>query len=60
MNERREQTDYLPRFTFNFRHGWYMYVLPLSQPSLVLEAILPTPPPPVPTSQMGTGKIDQS
>ena len=45
MNERREQNDYLPRFTFNFRHGSYMYVLPLSQPSLVLEAILPPPPP---------------
>ena len=54
MNEIREQTDYLPRFTFNFRHGSYMYVLPLSQP-LVLEAILPSRPP-----QMGTGKSGQS
>ena len=45
MNEIGEQTDYLPRFTFNFRHGSYMYVLPLSQPSLVLGAILPAPPP---------------
>ena len=54
MNEIREQTDYLPRFTFNFRHGSYMYVLPLSQP-LVLEAILPPRPP-----QMGTGKTGQS
>ena len=48
MNEIREQTDYLPRFTFNFRHGSYRYVLPLGQPSLVLEAILPPPPPPAP------------
>ena len=44
MNEIREQTDYLSQFTFNFRHGSYMYVLPLSQPR-VLEAILPPPPP---------------
>ena len=50
MNEIREQTDYLPRFTFNFRHGSYRYVLPLGQPSLVLEAILPPPPPPPPPS----------
>ena len=45
MNE-WEQTDYLPRFTFNFRHGSYMYVLPLSQPR-VLEAI---PHPPLPSN----------
>ena len=43
MNE-WEQTDYLPRFTFDFRHGSYMYVLPLSQPR-VLEAISPPPAP---------------
>ena len=47
MNEIREQTDYLPQFTFNFRHGSYRYVLPLGQPSLVLEAILPPPPAPL-------------
>ena len=55
MNEIREQTDYLSQFTFNFRHGSYMYVLPLSQPR-VLEAIPPPPRPP----QMGTGKTGQS